>query len=230
MDSARVNSAGTIIYRAVIDGNGIDPDNDSILVRRWPNGSSQIIAQEGTQAPGFAAGVEFGNFYGSYGAELTDSARIVFTAFVEGPGINDDNDRVMYVTRQMGDPVILLRENQKMLVNGQVKFVDSFSNPYGAGTESGRRAPITEVGQAATRVTFTDGTQAIVVLTPPADCPGDADGDYDVDSTDLNIILAAFGTTGEPGMPGDLDLDGDCDSTDLNIVLANFGELCQPPV
>ncbi len=227
--SARVNATGTIIYRAVIDGNGIDLDNDSILVRRWPNGSSQIIAQEGTPAPGFGPGVEFASFYGSQSAELTDSARVVFTALVEGPGIDDGNNRVMYVTRQLGEPVILLREGQKMLVNGEVKFVDSFSSPYGSGTESGRRAPITEVGQAAVRVTFTDDTEAVVVLTPPADCPGDADGDYDVDSADLNIILAAFGTTGDPGMPGDLDLDGDCDSADLNIVLAHFGEQCQPP-
>lgn len=52
---------------------------------------------------------------------------------------------------------------------------------------------------------------------------GDMDGDLDVDSTDLNIVLTAFGCTG-PGMcAGDADCDGDTDSTDLNIVLTNFG-------
>ncbi len=53
-------------------------------------------------------------------------------------------------------------------------------------------------------------------------CSGDLDLDNDVDSTDLNILLAAFGATNG----GDLDCDGDTDSTDLNILLAGFGDDC----
>ncbi len=52
--------------------------------------------------------------------------------------------------------------------------------------------------------------------------PGDLDGDFDVDSADLNILLGAFGCTGG-GCAGDADGDGDADSGDLNIVLGNFG-------
>jgi hypothetical protein len=55
-----------------------------------------------------------------------------------------------------------------------------------------------------------------------ADCPGDLDGDRDVDQADLGILLAAWGTTAD----GDLDCDGDTDQSDLGILLANWGETC----
>jgi len=67
----------------------------------------------------------------------------------------------------------------------------------------------------------------IDMLTPP-ECEGDLDGDADIDSTDLNILLTDFGCTSPPDPPcdGDLDGDGDTDSTDLNIQLSVFGQPC----
>jgi len=63
------------------------------------------------------------------------------------------------------------------------------------------------------------------VETPPA-CPGDVDGDNDVDSTDLNIVLTDFACAPPNPCTGDADGDGDTDSTDLNIVLSAFGDVC----
>jgi hypothetical protein len=53
-------------------------------------------------------------------------------------------------------------------------------------------------------------------LIPP--CPGDVDGDRDVDLSDLGALLASFGL--EPGDPwydprADVDGDGDVDLSDL---------------
>ncbi|MFO0839794.1 MAG: sialidase family protein [Phycisphaerae bacterium] len=53
-------------------------------------------------------------------------------------------------------------------------------------------------------------------------CPGDLDGDRDVDSSDLGILLSAWMSSGA----GDLDGDGDTDSSDLGILLANWGRIC----
>ncbi len=53
-------------------------------------------------------------------------------------------------------------------------------------------------------------------------CAGDTDNDGDVDSVDLNEVLADFGCTG-PGCTGDVNNSGATDSTDLNMVLGGFG-------
>jgi len=74
---------------------------------------------------------------------------------------------------------------------------------------------------------FTTGTPAVssfFVGTPPPLCPEDLDGDGDVDSTDLNLLLTEFGCTSNCG--ADIDGDGDVDSTDLNLLLVAFGETC----
>ncbi len=60
--------------------------------------------------------------------------------------------------------------------------------------------------------------------SPPSD-PADFDMDGDVDSADLNTLLANFGCVSppEPDCPGDIDGDGDTDSADLNLLLTAFG-------
>ena len=69
-----------------------------------------------------------------------------------------------------------------------------------------------------------DGVELVSVLCDPVDeCQSDLSGDGTTDSTDLNMVLAAFGTS---GAAGDADGDGAVDSTDLNIVLAAFGSAC----
>ena len=56
-----------------------------------------------------------------------------------------------------------------------------------------------------------------------APCPGDASGDGTVDLTDLNLVLANFGTTNSDG---DANGDGQVDLADLNLVLGHFGTSC----
>jgi hypothetical protein len=54
-------------------------------------------------------------------------------------------------------------------------------------------------------------------------CPGDLDGDGDVDLSDLALLLSDYGCTGGD-CPGDIDGDGDTDLGDLATLLANYGE------
>ena len=60
----------------------------------------------------------------------------------------------------------------------------------------------------------------------PASCPGDLDGDRDVDLADLTQLLAHFGTTGAHPEDGESDSNGDVDLSDLTLLLANFGTNC----
>lgn len=63
---------------------------------------------------------------------------------------------------------------------------------------------------------------AVLALTCPAWAATgpDLSGDGVIDSTDLNIVLASFGT----GPGGDVNGDGKTNSADLNLVLAAFGQ------
>ena len=60
---------------------------------------------------------------------------------------------------------------------------------------------------------------------PPARCDGDADGDGDVDLTDLAIVLEEFGRIGM-GLQADYDNDGVVNINDLARVIAYFGRTC----
>ena len=68
--------------------------------------------------------------------------------------------------------------------------------------------------------------QTQLAVTPPA-CPGDLDGDNDVDLGDLAQLLGNYGTTsGATYEQGDLDGDGDVDLADLAALLARYGQTC----
>lgn len=54
---------------------------------------------------------------------------------------------------------------------------------------------------------------------------GDASGDCEVNFTDLNYVIATFGTSG-PGVLGDTNGDNEVNFTDLNNVLVGFGTGC----
>ena len=108
----------------------------------------------------------------------------------------------------------------------------------GGGTISGAAAATLVITQAAAAdqgtydvvVSNTCGavTSAGATLTVSTPCPGDLDGDLDVDLTDLAVMLTNFGTSsGALPSDGDLDGDGDVDLADLALQLSNFGNVCQ---
>ena len=58
-------------------------------------------------------------------------------------------------------------------------------------------------------------------------CPGDLDGDLDIDLSDLSALLSNYGmTSGAEYADGDLDGDGDVDLSDLSALLSVYGTSC----
>lgn len=222
--TGEINTHGDIVMHAVLQGPGVGWESDEALVRRSAEGEEVMIAREGAQAPGMLAGVQF-DVVGWYGDAILNDGRVVFGAVLAGPGIHEGNDLSHWITRPGAAPAQLIREGQAMVVGGQIRNVETYSTVLGAGLESGQKTSVSQLGQVAFQVTFTDGTQAIIVASPRGACPGDVNGDGAVDFLDLNIVLSAFNTSGDV-VPGDLDLDGDVDFADLNLVLNSFNESC----
>ena len=64
------------------------------------------------------------------------------------------------------------------------------------------------------------GADEVEVLT----CPGDLDGDNDVDASDLGTLLGAWGPCS--GCCADLTGDGEVNAADLGILLGAWGSCC----
>lgn len=54
---------------------------------------------------------------------------------------------------------------------------------------------------------------------------GDADESGEVDATDIDLVIANFGSIGVSPTDGDLDGSGEVDATDIDVAIANFGQI-----
>lgn len=76
------------------------------------------------------------------------------------------------------------------------------------------------------------GGSAIIrfsIAPPPIPCPGDADGDGQVNFADITAVLAHWGATYAPGAfpaPGDADHNGTVNFADITETLTRFGLPC----
>ena len=82
-------------------------------------------------------------------------------------------------------------------------------------------------GVIAALICAAAGIVTVTISCAGVDCPGDLDGNGQVDLTDLSIMLQNFGTsTGANPEDGDLNGDGDVDLEDLAQLLSLFGVVC----
>lgn len=221
-----IGADGALMFRAKLAGAGVNLSNDTAMILEDADGAAHILVREGSQAPGMLAGVTF-KHVGNMGSRLIGPTAAVVTGTLEGPGIHAGNDESLWLMDIGFGKTQLLREGQAMVVGGALRMVESFGWMQGNGEQAGAATGASALGQVACHVEFTDGSSAVIVASPGADlrCEGDVNGDFVVNSVDLNIMLAAFGHLGSV-VQGDLDRDGDVDSNDLNEVLANFGDFC----
>lgn len=119
-------------------------------------------------------------------------------------------------------------------------YFDSISNPD-FSEESGEIGPATYQFSAeiSTYTNSDDGFGGlfggasfdfdfeILPLAPP-DCPGDADGNGEVNFADITNVLTNFGADYSSGTgPGDADRNGVVNFADITNVLTNFGAVCR---
>lgn len=164
----------------------------------------------------------FFDTYACYGGTTTTDGGLTNFA---GPtnGLNPNSGRIVFTS--FTQPAASLAADVAAPFGGSIRVLRVSIR---AGTDA-------TVGGGDSRVEIGLPNNAIIVLNVPLaqaalpPCQGDTDGDRDVDFTDLNRILTAFGsTTGQPNFIAgcDLDGDGDVDFADLNTCLTFFGTSC----
>lgn len=109
LDFPLINSAGQVLFRAKLTGNGTSAINDSGY---WLGNadSVELVARKGEQAPGTLSGVRFS---GLSPPKLTSMGKIGFRARVVGNGVDSSNDEGIWSNRS-GSLSLVVREGDQV--------------------------------------------------------------------------------------------------------------------
>lgn len=92
-DDLVLNASGQTAFRAELTGAGVSTVNNAGIFSEG-SGVLSLVAREGEQAPGAAAGVNFGGTFGS--PALNASGRTAFVALLAGAGVDGTNNTGIY--------------------------------------------------------------------------------------------------------------------------------------
>jgi len=146
----RINAAGHVLFNATLAGTGIDTTNDSTLWRSGPGGL-ELVARQGSAAPGTPAGTNFGGSF--LNRDLNDIGQVAFTGTLAGTGADSTNDSAIWrglpgalslVTREgnsapgTGTGIVFSGFSIPALLNdaGQVVFTSRVDGPGVDGTNN----------------------------------------------------------------------------------------------
>jgi hypothetical protein len=215
-----LNGAGNTAFLATLSGAAVTTANDGGL---WAQRDSalDLVAREGAQAPGVAAGI---NFASLADATLNPAGQLAFSATLAGAGITTANDAGLWAQSIGGELKLIAREGDPLQVApGVTRTISSLLFAGGVGNEDGRRNGFNSRGELAFLANFTDGTSGVFVSDLVKAIAGDFDGDADADGADFAIWQRNLGRTGG-GLAdsGDANGDGNVDAADLAIWKNNF--------
>lgn len=167
-----------IAFIAPLTGAGVDMTNDTGL---WADngGTLELVVREGSQAPGLAAGTQFGALV--FGG-INNTGMVLFDATLVGGAVTVGvNDRSLWLHRPGLGLTLLARSGEMVEVApGDMRTIMELATIGGSrGSEDGGRECLNDSGQAVFLASFTDTSVAILATIGP-----DQDGDGINDSSD----------------------------------------------
>jgi hypothetical protein len=217
-----VNSDGRIVIEATMTGTDVDSANNTGV---WTDadGAMRLLAREGFSAPELAIGVIFTDNFSQL--LINDVGQVAFVARVTGPGISSGSDDILWATDSLGSLVLVMQEGVTQIdVDPDPGVTDLRTvDAFGFLSEQGWNG-FNDRGELGIDVTFTDGTDAVVIAAIPVitQCPN-CPADYDQDGGVTGADIAAFFTDFEGGLTcADTDEDGGITGADIAAFFVTF--------
>jgi hypothetical protein len=197
-------------------------NNSGLWLATPPPGSgARLIAREGDQAPGLAAGVQFAIFNEP---AINSAGRVAFTALLRGTGVTPTTNAALFASDSIGRVRPLVRTGDLFDVSGNgsdrrtVKTIQFDAAPGGPPTGQGQfnasGALAFKLVFVATPITTTNG-----VFTGAPASPADFNGDGAVNIQDFLAYLQAF-AAGDAA--ADMTGDGQINIQDFLLYLSAF--------
>ncbi|MBC7834602.1 MAG: hypothetical protein H7Y88_05815 [Phycisphaerales bacterium] len=219
-----MNSAGDLALHAAIigpQGSGIDATNNAGIWLYPQGGSPVLVAREGDQAPGLAAGAVFRSLLEP---SLNDRGQVAFLARVTGANIVLANNLVLVATDTCGGRHLIAQTGTPFAFPGDPGPARTITNIVfdtqavgpGDGQFSSAGELIYTLEFANTATTFTHG---VVTAVPHA--PEDFNADGAIGSADITAFLTAWfaGLAGGPPT-ADFDDSGTVATADITAFLS----------
>jgi len=235
-----MTTAFSINNASVAVGNGIDPNNAARNVGMVYDINTNTMVEVGA-LPGFNGALAFdisnaGHVVGSsmlnQGSGLpyiwTSAGGMVAVPLPTGTsqagarGVNSSGWVVGTASSAFAIPY---------LYDGDATYRIADIIPAGTGWDlstntSSSALSISDNGVIVGTGVFNGAVHAYALVPVPPPCPADLNGDHAVNTQDLTILLANFGTVVPPNTLGDFDGNGLVNTADLVFFLGAFGVPC----
>lgn len=158
-----LNEEGDLLFQATLTGTGVTTASSKALVSVPKGGTPKIIARLGTGCES-VANTKWKAFKS---IALPDGLGPVFTALITAGGVKAANDMGLWAQDGSGTLRLLLREGDPLDVDDGEKKVKTFAVLGLVSGSPGQTRAFNREHQIAVRVTFLDGSQAIVKIAVP---------------------------------------------------------------
>ncbi len=165
-NSNSLNTHGDIALQSSLVGNGVHGENNQGI---WidKDGVLELAVRSGTEAPGAGSGA---NFFRFEAMGLNDRGAVAFGAKLYGGGIDESNDRGIWLYDHGSLDLIVREGDQLEVAPGDLRTVSSFLfDP--TNEDNGATSGFNDQSQLVFRIGFTDGTSGVFMATPE---PGSA--------------------------------------------------------
>ncbi len=165
----------TRVSAVVLIGPAINQNNNAGI---WEGtiSSFNLVAREGQQAPGTAAGVLFNTATGASTC-FTDPlvsalGETVFTSTLTGPGVTNLNNEGLWATDPNGDLSLIMRLGDQINLGALgIKTITAIgyvndTTAWGSNTDG-----LNDLGQISVQLQFNDATEALVLVQLPVPEP-----------------------------------------------------------